>query len=145
MTSSSHRSTSVLLLSSPSLSEVGGVDCSVFKNKLSKGDSDSFSVSDWTSVDAWWCNGLFKCWNMNMDLFSWRTLGTLGWNLVNLKWLTVFYPWGQWIHLSMPTVLRSQVRIPSTPSMLFPFIVNFCLYLSLCRGKDENKPKEADL
>ena len=40
--------------------------------------------------------------------------------------------------LSAPTILRPQVRIPSTPSMLLSFIV---VYL-LCE-KNENKQKEA--
>ena len=36
----------------------------------------------------------------------------------------------------MPTILWSWVRIPSTPSTLFPFLVKFCW------GKDDNKQKK---
>ena len=42
---------------------------------------------------------------------------------------------------SMPTTLPPQVRVPSTPSTLLSFTVNFALYLS-CE-KNENKQKEA--
>ena len=41
---------------------------------------------------------------------------------------------------SVPTILLPQVQVPSTPSMLFSFIVSV-LYLS-CE-KNENKQKEA--
>ena len=44
---------------------------------------------------------------------------------------------------SAPTILPPQVRVPSMPSMLLPFIVKFVLYLS-CE-KNENKQKEAGL
>ena len=44
---------------------------------------------------------------------------------------------------SAPSILRSQVRIPSTPSMLLSS--NIVLYLSLYLEKDENKHKEAGL
>ena len=37
-----------------------------------------------------------------------------------------------------PTILQLQVHIPSTPSILFQFVL-----LKLLRGKDENKQKEA--
>ena len=43
--------------------------------------------------------------------------------------------------LSSPTILPPQVRVPSTPSMLLPFIVKFVLFLS--REKNKNKQKEA--
>ena len=32
----------------------------------------------------------------------------------------------KWIRLSLPTILRPWVRIPTIPSMIFPFIVKFC-------------------
>ena len=41
---------------------------------------------------------------------------------------------------SAPTILPLQVQVPSTPSMLFSFIV-FVLYLSF--EKNENNQKEA--
>ena len=41
---------------------------------------------------------------------------------------------------SAPTILRPQVRIPSTPSMLFQFVL-----LKLYRENDENKQKEAGI
>ena len=44
------------------------------------------------------------------------------------------------VDLSVPTILPSRVRVPSTPSTLFSFIV-FVIYLS-CEKK-ENKQKEA--
>ena len=44
------------------------------------------------------------------------------------------------MYSSAPTILPPQVRVPSTPSMLFSFIV-FVLYLSF--EKNENKHKEA--
>ena len=44
------------------------------------------------------------------------------------------------VDLSVPTILPSRVRVPSTPSRLFSFIV-FVIYLS-CEKK-ENKQKEA--
>ena len=44
------------------------------------------------------------------------------------------------VDLSVPTILAPRVRVPSTPSTLFSFIV-FVLYLS--REKNENKQKEA--
>ena len=46
------------------------------------------------------------------------------------------------VDLSEPTILRPRVRVPSTPSMLSSFIVNFLLYLS-CEKK-ENKQKEVE-
>ena len=45
------------------------------------------------------------------------------------------------MEIPAPTILRSRVRIPSAPSSLLKS--NFVLYLSLYRGKDENKHKEA--
>ena len=44
---------------------------------------------------------------------------------------------------SAPSILRSGVRIPSTPSTIFPYLVKFCTKLSLCWAKDKNKQKEA--
>ena len=44
---------------------------------------------------------------------------------------------------SAPTILPPQVRVPSKPSMLLPFIVKFVLYLS-CE-KNENKQKNMGL
>ena len=34
------------------------------------------------------------------------------------------------VDTSVPTIVRSRVRIPSTPSTVFPFIVKFLLYLT---------------
>ena len=42
---------------------------------------------------------------------------------------------------SAPTILPIRVQVPSTPSKLFPFIVNFLLYLSF--KKNVNKQKAA--
>ena len=41
---------------------------------------------------------------------------------------------------SVPTILHPQAQVPSSPSLLLSFIVEFVLYLS-CE-KDENKQKE---
>ena len=41
---------------------------------------------------------------------------------------------------SVPTILRPRVRIPSTPSMLFQFVL-----LKLYRENNENKQKEAGI
>ena len=42
--------------------------------------------------------------------------------------------------LSAPTILRPRVQIPSTPSMLFQFVL-----LKLYRENNENKQKEAGM
>ena len=59
---------------------------------------------------------------------------------------TTLHFWGRHnsVDSSAPSILRSRVRIPSTPSIHFPFIVNFVLLLSLCCDKDKNKQKEAE-
>ena len=44
---------------------------------------------------------------------------------------------------SIPTVLPSHVRVPSTPCMLFSYIVKFVLYWRLHCETDENRQKEA--
>ena len=46
------------------------------------------------------------------------------------------------VDLSAPTILLPRVRVPSTPSMLFSFIV---LVLHLSCGNNKNKQKEAGL
>ena len=46
---------------------------------------------------------------------------------------------------SAPTILQSQVGIPSTPSTLFHLQSNCEFYVSLCCEKDENYQKEAGL
>ena len=46
----------------------------------------------------------------------------------------------RWIQIAS-TILRSRVRISSTPSTLLPFIVKFVLYLTLCWEKVHIKQK----
>ena len=47
------------------------------------------------------------------------------------------------VDLSAPTILPPQFQVPSTPSMLFTFIVMFVLFLS--RGKDKRNKKRPGL
>ena len=44
---------------------------------------------------------------------------------------------GSWVDLSAPTILRSRVRIPSTPSMLIQFKDKICAIFVIVLRKDE--------
>ena len=52
--------------------------------------------------------------------------------------------WGTSVDSSTLSFLPSRVRVPSTPSTLLTFVVNYALYLSLHCEKYENKQKEAE-
>ena len=49
------------------------------------------------------------------------------------------------VYSSAPTILRSRVQIPSTPSTFFPINSQTVCYICQCWEKDKNKQKEAEI